>query len=657
MPSLPTERRTVAEDAVKLPRLYLAWHTPGYYAPGDAEFDLLSDILAGGKTSRLYRKLVYELRIAQDVRAHQSSRELSGVFQIEATAATGHTLAEIEVVIDAELERLRQKGVTAEEVAMARAGYEADFVRGLQRVGGFGGKADRLNRYYTLVGTPDYLQEDLDRFRQADRKSVAAYLRRYLTPRGRAVLHIVPQGQLVATQGPAPVDRRDVPRPNGEVVFAPPRIQTAELANGLQIFLVEKHELPLVELRLNIKSGWSSDPADRAGTAALTADLLDEGAGGRDALALARQVARLGARLRTTSTFDASTVNLNMLRRHLDAGLALMRSVVREPTFAPKDLERVRQSYLGRQKQEASQPRTQALKEFQRRCFGAEHAYAQPFTGTGTPASVAALDIGDLRRFHAEHYRPNNAVLVVVGDLTLEQAVALADDNFGDWPAAATPAPAPAPIEPYAGPRLVVIDRPGAVQSTIVGGYINPARNDPDFQVMEVVNAAFGGQFSSRINLNLREDKGFTYGARSELRGFKHGGVFLMVAPVETASTAESVQELLGEMTALRSTRPLQGDELAASRDRLTQGFPRRFETYGSVAAGLSELAQFALPLDTWQSYAERVGRLDAADVAAAVQRHLDPDRVIWVIVGDWQVLAAQLTGLGLGEIEVLRTP
>ncbi len=651
-PALTSERRSVAEDAVTLPRLYMAWHTPGYYAPGDAEFDLLGAILTQGKTSRLYQKLVYEMRIAQDLRAYQSSREMSGVFEIRATAAPGHTLAEVEHAIDTELARMLKKGVNETEVSLARTAYEAGFVRGLQRVGGGGGKADRLNRYHYFAGDAGYLARDLARFSEADKESVNRYARQYLGSDNRAVLYVLPQGNLVASG--SKVDQKAMPGSTGGVNFTPPEIQTAELANGLKLYLVEKHELPLVEMHLNIMSGWSRDPVGRSGAAALTADLLDEGVKGYDALELAHEVAAIGAQLNTGSSFDGSTIRLNVLKSHLPAGMDFMRAVLTDATFDAADFMRVKESYLGRQRSESSQRRMRALKELQVRCFGPGHPYAQPYTGTGTPETVAKLTRDDVLAFHTTHYRPNNASLVIVGDLKMSEVLALAAKALGSWDAAPQSSDDLAPIIPYTGSRLVVIDQPGAEQSDIIGGYLSLAHNDADYQAMEVVNMAFGGQFSSRINLNLRENKGYTYSARSVLLGLKREGLFYIKTRVETGATAESLRELIAEMTALRGERPLVGGELADSCNRLVLGFPQQFETYGAVATSLSSVLFHDLPLDGWQTFAQQITDMNETRVATAIGQHIDPAGMVWIIVGDWQVIGPELAGLGLGDVEVI---
>ncbi len=652
IPRLEGERRAVAEDAVELPRLYMQWHSPGWYQEGDAEYDLLAEIVASGKTSRLYKTLVYEKRIAQDIFASQSSREMSGTFSLTATAAPGHDLAELEAAIDAELALLLAKGVTRGEVDLARTRLRASAVRELQQVGGFGGKADRLNRYNVLVGDPGFLKADLARYDAADAASVNAWMRKFIDPARRAVLWIVPQGKLAAAA--AVGDRTSLPAGSGTVDFTPPKVQEATLPNGLQLYLVEKRELPLVEVRLAVRAGWADDPLDRRGTAALTADMLDEGAGSRDALALSEAVESLGAELRTSSNFDGTQVSLNVLRGQLDAGLALLGDVALRPTFPESEFERLRQSYRGRQKQEAAQPQAQGLNEFQRRCFGPDHPYAQPASGVGTPEALEALTRADLRSFHGTWFVPRNAAVVVVGDLDLAEATAAVGRVFGGWRDAPLPARQPLPATDYSGPRLVVIDRPGAQQSQLFGGYMGLARGDADHTALEVVNSAFGGQFASRINLNLREDKGYTYGVRSQVSSFRLGGFFLMTAPVQTDATAASVRELLAEMTAIRGERPLGGQELADSRARLVQGFPQRFETYGGTARQLADLLLSGLSPGEWQAYRGRVEGLSEADLAGVIERQVDPSRVVWVIVGDWNAIRDDLRALDLGEIEVI---
>ena len=312
VPALDGEHRALAEDKVDLARLYLTWHSPGYFQPGEADLDLLATILADGKNSRLYRALVHDRELAQDVRAFQSSSEICGSFDIQVTARPDVSLEAIEAAVDAELAKVREKGVTKDEVALAQSTYETGFVRRLQRVGGFGGIADLLNDYYTFAGDPDYLQKDMARYRAVTPASVRDWAQRTLLPHQRVVIGVVPQGTLKATDDVA--DRNDLPTSSGALNFTPPVVETATLDNGLEVALVHKTGLPLVGVALAVKSGWSSDPGAKPGTAAMTADLLDEGTKRHDALGLANAARALGADIRTRSSFDGTTIAMDLLR-------------------------------------------------------------------------------------------------------------------------------------------------------------------------------------------------------------------------------------------------------------------------------------------------------------------------------------------------------
>jgi zinc protease len=331
VPQLDGVKRTVAEDDVELPRLDYVWHTPAFYAPGDAEFDLLANILSTGKTSRLYKALVYEQQIAQSVVAYQASRELSSTFHIQVTAQQGHSLDDIERAVDTELRKILTDGITADELEQARTTWEAFFVRGLEAIGGFGGRADLLNQYNTYLGDPDMLTTDMERYKNATIESVMEFVREYIDFDNRAILHIVPQGALLASDDV--VDRTSKPAPMAEPEFTPPEIQRTTLSNGLEILLVEDHKLPLVDMNLVLKSGWAADPPGKFGTAALTAAMLNEGTLERTALEISEEAKRLAAQLGTGSSFDGSTVSLNTLKKNLDPALDLMADIV-QPGFS-----------------------------------------------------------------------------------------------------------------------------------------------------------------------------------------------------------------------------------------------------------------------------------------------------------------------------------
>lgn len=653
VPRVESERRLLAEDAVELSKLIMAWHVPGQYQPGDAELELLSSALATGKTSRLHKRLVYELQIAQDVEVYIDRRELSSIFMVEATARAGVELDALERVIDEELAAVRAKGVAKDELELAKVGYEGRFLRSLQRVGAWGGKADLLNRYNTFLGDPGRLQWDLDRHLAVTPAAVQRYAAEYLQPDRRAVLSIVPaaESQSVAAGEPP----AGLPEAGSAIRFSPPAVQRATLANGLELYLVEKHELPLVQVTLNIRSGWAADPADRPGTAALTAELLDEGTARRDALTIAEDARRLGARLSTESFFDGSRVALNVLRRELDPGLALMSDLVLGASFPATELERERQRRLGEIQQENTQPRLIAMKLIQKRLYGEGHPYAQPISGTGTAASLKQLRREDLVAFHAAHYRPNNAAVVVVGDITLAEASAALEKAFRKWEAAAVPAlniPAPQTAD---GPRICLVDRPGAQQSMIMLGQLGPRRADPAFLPFEVMNAALGGGFIARINMNLREDKGYTYGSYSFVTGLKAAGAFGCSAPVQTQVTGAALKELLREIGDIRGARPIGEEEFRECQSRLVRGYPGRFETLEGTAGQLSDLLVNELPLSNWSDYVTRVQAIDRETANRSARELLAPERLQIVIVGDRAAVLPQLAELGLTEVQELK--
>lgn len=652
-PRIHELRRSVVEDQVELPRLFIEWHAPAMYAKDEAELELLSEILTSGKTSRLYKSLVYDKAIAQDLWSYVDSRELCSTFNITVTAAPGHSVEELEAAVDAELASILAEGISKVELDQAQTSYETGFIRRLQRMGGFGGKADLLNNYNTFLGDPGMLAWDLQRYSNVTRESLMAAATEWITLDARAIIHIVPQGGL--SEAEVAVDRSSMPAPAPDRGFNPPKIQTAELDNGLKIYLVEKHDLPLVQISLSVPSGWSADPADKPGCASLTAELMDEGAGGRDALEIASEARGLGVNLRTRSDFDRLSVGMNVLKKKLPEAMDLFTDIILKPTFPKEELERQRQIYLGRIQQEKTQPRAVAMKTLQKAIYGDGHPYAQPYTGTGTETSVAALKREDLVDFHREHIVPGNASLLVIGDINMKEARKLAEKKFGKWkgtePSVAT---LPDASPQWPGARIILVDKPGAQQSMIACGKLGLSRSDEDYLPLRIFDRALGGSFISRINMNLREDKGYTYGAYSQLMAMRHSGGWGVVTGVDTPNTEESVSEILKEMSEIHEERPPDGQELSECRLSISRGFPQNFETFRGISDQLSEIVQNGLPLDHWEHYQDTVETCDDFCVMDVGARWLKPEDVVFVIVGDRAVIEEPLRALNLGEIKVM---
>lgn len=650
-PKLEGVRRAVQQDQVSLPRLFMVWHSPASYTPGDAEMDILSGILTFGKTSRLYKALVYDQQIAQDVSSAQFSQEIGSVFLIQATAREGHTLEELEKGIDSELIKLFAKGITPEELSQMQNVSEAQFVRSLALVGGFGGRADRLNEYNTFLGDPGKLEWDRERYSKATTAGVDRYTKDTLDLNRRAILYVVPQGTLQASEGK--LDRNVQPKSAGERKFQPPAIQRAKLSNGLEVMLVEDHKLPLVQLNLVFKSGWAADPQERPGAGALTAELLDEGTITRTAIQISQAAQAIGASFGTSSSFDGAVVQLNVLKKNLDTGLVLMSDVVLNPTFPKEELERQRKIYLGRIQQEAKDPSVAARKTFMRALYGSTHPYGQPYTGSGTESSIQAIQREDLVGYYKVNYVPNNATAVVAGDITLEEAKRKLESAFKSWEQGNVPEnQIPDPQAP-AKTKIILVDKPNAAQSVIYAGHLGIRRNDPDYMASQVLNRAFGGKFTSRINMNLRENKGYSYGLRSSFMDSRGVGAFWIAAPVQTQSTKESITEIIKELRDLAGDRPLTADELADAKDNIVKGFPQQFQTLSSIASLMSELVLYDLPEDYWTKSMSEINAVTTDMASKAAKQHLQPDALMVVVVGDRQKIESKIRELNLGEIEI----
>ena len=649
MPTLNEVRRANASDNVNLARLYMVWPTPAYYAPGDAEFDLLASVLASGQSSRLYKTLVYDKQLAQDITCYQESRELNSTFTIIVTAKKGKSLEEIEPEIDRILKDICTNGVTAQELALARTGWETGFVRSLQQVGSFGGRADKLNAYNTYLGDPGKLLWDRDRYTKATLEGIKQYANKYLNLNGRGILYIQPRGELTAV-----ADASDLTTPPGaaaEPSFPPPAIQKTTLSNGLEILLVERHDLPLAQVNLLVKSGWGDDPPARFNVCAMTSELLNKGTKAMNAFQISDEAQRLGANLATTSTYDYSSVTLNVLTNNLDPALKLMAEVVLTPTFPQDELDRQKDIYRGKIRQEAKQPLSLAMKNFWRELYGSDHPYAQPYTGSGTLKTIEVITRADLESFYKTHYLANNAVAVVVGDVTLAEAKAKLEKAFGSWKGGTVAVNDAKPVKPLVKTRICIIDKPGAAQSAIVLGNLVMPRSSTDFVPTSVVNQVLGGGSTSRLFMNLRQDKGYTYGANSFITSRRNPGGMASYAEVQTEVTKEAIVEFVKEIRGVAGDRPPTAQELTDSKDFLIKGFPQNFQTFGGVATSLGTIAVLGLSPDEWQTYVSRIGGVTPEIAAQLAKAYIHPDQLLIVIVGDRAKIEPKIRELNLGEI------
>jgi len=673
---LKESKRIRMTDRVGLPRLYMAWPSVQMFAADDAALDVLAEVLAGGKTSRLYQVLVRQKQLAQDVQAYQESEEIAGQFVIVVTPRPGHTLAEVEAAVREEIAHLQAGPPAPAEVSRAVNQFQARFVRALESVSGFGGRADRLNMYNVFTGDPGYLAEDFARYLKVEPAGVQRAAQKYLgekvvilevTPGPKTTITPDPREtaeaereklaktirQSVMAEGPAAREdaaRTHLPKAGPEPRFQLPPIHRSRLSNGMQVLVVENHELPVVNLHVVFPAGRAEDPLSKLGLAALLTSVWDEGTGRRSSLQIAEELAGIGASLNFTAGVDATSARLFTLTQHLPTALEVAGDVLQNPTFPETELQRERQMAIGRLLMIRNEPHALATLAVTGTLYGQDYPYGKPMFGT--PGTLRSITRADLEDFYHGHIRPEQAAAIVVGDVTPKEITARLEKALGGWKAAGRPAEVKFPPLPPAKPAgIVLVDKPGAAQSVISVALVGAPRNSPDYPALTVMNSIFGGQFSSRLNMNLREDKGYTYGARTALEWRVHQpGPFVATASVQTAVTHLALVEFLKEFEGMLGKQPVTPAELEFNKTYLTRGYPAGFETPGAVANQLETLVEYGLPDDYFNTLVPRIKAVTADDVLRVAKEYLHVDRLAVIIVGDREKIEKNLSELPIGK-------
>jgi zinc protease len=645
------EQRQVAQDRVPQARLSKVWNVPQFGVPETDYLSLASDILASGKSSRLYKRLVYDEQIASAVSAYVSAREVAGHFVIVATARPGVPLEKVEKAVDEELARFLAQGPTADELERVKTQTQASFIRGLERIGGFGGKSDTLAMNQVFLGRPDAWREMLERVRRVTPREVRDTARQWLSD-GVYVLEIHPVPEFQTA--PSGVDRSKLPVPTIQPQVGFPKLERATLANGLKVVLAERSSVPIVELALLVDAGYAADQSAQPGTAKLAMNMLDEGTKSRNALQISDELDRLGATLSSGSDLDSSYVAMSALKANLASSLDLFADLVKSPNFPEANFQRLQKLQLDGIKREKSEPNSMALRVLPGLLYGPQHAYSTPLTGSGTEASVARITRADAVKFHNTWFKPNNATLVVVGDTTMREIKPRLERLFSNWKAGSVPRKNLGPVKPLEKPVVYLIDRPGAQQSAILVGEVAPPKSNPQETAIEVMNDILGGTFTSRLNMNLREDKHWSYGVRSSLLDARGPRPFFVVAPVQADKTREAMTEILKELQGITAAKPVAPEEVARIQKERTLKLAGAWETDGAVAGSISRMVRFDLPEDYYDTYAARVLALQPADVDAAARKVVHPEQRVWVIVGDRAKIESGIRELGLGEVRLI---
>jgi len=660
-PKINGEVRKEYEDAVRLPRRYFVWHTVPRMDKDEAALDILASILSSGRGSRLQSTLVYDKKLVQAVFASHPTREIGGNFQIIATARPNGSLDDVEKEINAIIEDVKKNTPSAEEVDRAKNAFESRFIFGLQTVLG---KADQMNGNNVFFDTPDNFQEQLDEYMKVTPEDVQRVAKEYLTG-NRLVMSFVPGKAQGAPERGAAENRptstsegegeeneedvkkaktdysKNLPKPGPDPKVTLPKIEKKSLSNGLEVWMVRQAELPMVAMNLVIKTGGTSNPAGKDGLASFTANMLNEGTKNRSAVEISNELQAIGANVSAGADWDSTDASMVTITKHLDKALDIYADIVINPSFPAEEFDIAKRRALVGLLQRKDNPGAIASVAYGKLLYGESHPYGRSLSGT--EESIRAMKRDDLVGFYDSYYSPKNAVLIAVCDIYVKSLIPKLEKAFANWKGGdVAAAKAPTAVS-FKKPGIYIIDKPGAAQSELRIGHPGVSRDNPDFIPILVMNSILGGQFSARVNMNLREDKGYTYGARTGFSFRRGPGPFTASAGVQTAVTKESVVEFMKELNGIRGSIPVTQEELDYSKQSLIRRFPRTIETAGQVSGQLADLVVYDLPDNYVNDYLAKISKVSLADVKRVANKYLTPDQMAILIVGDRSVIEPRL--------------
>ena len=699
VPTLPARRDEVMHDHVANTRLYREWVVPGILDASQAPLDVAAGVLGGLASSRLDNALVRGDQTAVNVNANLQTFHRISMFQVTVDVKPGADVAAVSRRLDAIIAQFIAEGPTADEVQRYATSTIAGRIRGLEQVGGFGGKAVALAEGALYANNADFYRQQLRDLAAATPASVRAAMQRWLTrpvyalrvdpgerepyeesatghnmvthmpryfrtpgpdeqplaPNPSAVASSEPQGTTSHAPASYDVDRSHLPAVGQIADLDFPTIEHARLSNGIEISFARRTAVPIVRVSVQFDAGFAADTAARSGLQSLMADLLDEGTTSLNSVQIAETRERLGATINTGATLDRTSVTLAALRSNLAPSLDLMASIIKTPAFAPGEIERLRGQRLAQIAAEMARPQSIALRTLPPLLYGAGHPYGIPFTGSGTTEAVRAITRDDILAAHDAWIRPDTARIFVVGDTTLAQIVPMLEARFGGWHAPASPRGTKSfsAAIPDARARIILIDRPQSPQSLILGGLVLPVSGTDDLDTLLQANDVLGGSFLSRLNMDLRETKHWAYGVGGQVNRVEHNVPYIVFAPVQADHTGDSIAELRTQMTQFLTSNGVTPAELERTTNGSIRELPGSFETSGAVLGALQANALFHRPDDYLDTLASRYRRMTAAQLDAAARHAIDPAKIIWVVVGDASRVRPQLEQLGL-PIEVV---
>ena len=643
-----------AYDRVTLSRVTLAWPTAPRFHADEAALSVLAGVLGDGKSSRLHRTLVYENRTAQSVMAYHGPAEIAGDLEVHVTAAAGVDVRRCEDEARAEIEKLAQTPPSEREMEAAKNRFEWQEARMLANIGGFGGRANRLNTFNVMRGDPSLINTDRERYLSVTAEDVqraaAAYVgRRHV----RMTVSPEPERTAVHRGAEVEVDRTKQPASGSRRAFAPPTPERARLANGLEVLAIEKRGAPVVAFGLALPTGAADDPVDGPGLAAFTTAMLEEGTTSRSSQEIAEEFEFLGSHLGATPGRERTVLATQALTKHWRRALELVADIAMNPTFPDEELSRVRRERLTSLRRMRDDATALAGRVAPALLYGERSRYGHPMSGN--ERSVEGFGADDLRAQFRAGFGPAGATLIAAGDMTLDEVAACAEECLGGWPGGTAPSTRGRAVDdgglPPSGDGatvLYLLDKPGAAQSVIRAGHIGPPRRNEDYFALLLFNDVFGGQFTARLNMNLREDKGYSYGYRSWFEWHLGSSLFLAGGGVQTAVTRESVEETLREFDAVQNGRPVEEREFEDAKSSVLQEFPSNFETAGQLQEQMGTIAAFGLPDDYYAQFERSIEAVTLEDVRRVAGERIRREGLTLLVVGDREAVEPGLAELGL---------
>ena len=647
------QTREIMEDNVPQTRIYKVWNVPEDGTPEAQALDLAASTLAGSKNSPLYQELVYKTGLATSASAFYYGREIAGLFIISATVAPNQDAAKVESIIDSTLEKFLKTGPNAKLLKNTKTSTIAGLTNGLQRIGGFGGKSDILATYQTLYGDAGAFRNILEMYLDTSAKEVKQAANKWLSS-GDYVLSIVPAAKTSVVK--SKVDRtKGIPYPTEKLSYSFPKIQSTVLDNGSKLVLAERNDLPLVQLEIVFNNGYSVESNDELGLVNFTMSMVDEGTKKYDSLEFAEMQESLGSGIGFGSSIDTTYASMSSLKVNLEQTLDLFKEGLLNPTFPQVELDKVKKRWLAGIDQELNSPASMANREIRTLVYGSGHPYAKA-SSSGIKSTVEAFKREDLIDMYSKLTNPNDATFIITGDISLDEATQLLNNKFTDWTSLnETSAKVDLfNVEDQVSPRVFLIDKPGAIQSYILAAQLLPPTNSDDDILIDYMNYAIAGSFTSRLNMNLREDKSWSYGVRTST-GYSQGQRLMrMTAPVQTDKTAPAILEILREYDEYINTTPINADELSKIKNARTLRLPGQYETLSALLGGIEDIVKYNRDFNYLDTIADKRNSIKLEDVRLASTKYLDTNKWTWVIVGDLKEIEGPIRELNIGNLEII---